>query len=82
MSRDLRNRGFMYKYVVSRHGKDKIEWEYVLQRHQYPLYTKQAEVNRNFAIPETARSHAGLYDTLPFSNLFLFASVTHYFTNL
>ena len=57
----------MYKYVVSRQGKDKIEWEYVLQRrHHTEYYAKQAEVNRMFAVSEKERSYAGLPKSLPF----------------
>ncbi|KAL8623379.1 hypothetical protein ACOMHN_065913 [Nucella lapillus] len=55
MTRELRNRGFAYKYVVRRRDSDKPEWEYVLKRALYPSM-KQAEVNRYFEIPLRDRS--------------------------
>lgn len=62
MARSIRNNGFMYKYVVRRQGKDKVEWEYVLKKHYASsIYgQKQAEVNRKFTVVDKERSFSGL----------------------
>ncbi|KAK7107714.1 hypothetical protein V1264_015588 [Littorina saxatilis] len=61
MARSIRNNGFMYKYVVRRQGKDKVEWEYVLKKHYASsIYgQKQAEVNRKFTVVDKERSFSG-----------------------
>lgn len=72
----------MYKYVVIRRGKDKVEWEYVLHRHSYTYgssyrYSSQAEVNRKFAVLEKERSYAGLHGKFPFSRWSLLTEEIH-----
>ena len=59
MAKDIRNKGFMYKYIVKWHGGD-IEWELVQKQHKHQ---KQTLVNRRFSVPDNEKLSTGLFSS-------------------
>lgn len=56
MTKDTRNKGFFYKYLVKRRDKGQFDWEKVHKKDGTP-----EPVNRYFLVPQNERSLTGLY---------------------
>ena len=67
MAKEIRNRGFMYKYIVKQHGRE-LEWELVQKRN---VYQKQVMVNRKFFVPDNEKLSTGL-SVLPFNAFYFY----------